>query len=243
MKFSPDSPSLVMDRRRFIKVSSLAGGGLLVGTYLGFGNSSALAADAPASGATNFAPNAFISIAPSGAVSLIAPNSEMGQGAKTALPMIIAEELDVAWEQVTITQGDLNPAYGRQFAVGSGSTPGNFAPLRHAGATARAMLVEAAAQTWGVPASECTTEKGVVTHAASKRHATYGELATKAATLPVPANAALTRRPARPPDEGASERVGFVPLSQTTVEHGVVRLRGSATRPEAGTGCPRSSVQ
>src|SRR5205085_5565690 len=95
---------------------------------------------------TNFAPNAFISITPNGAVSLIAPNSEMGQGAKTALPMIIAEEHDVVWEQVTVTQGDLNPAYGGQFAVGSGSTPGNFAPLRHAGATARAMLVEAAAQ-------------------------------------------------------------------------------------------------
>src|SRR5213075_2520126 len=119
----------------------------------------------------------------SGAVSIIAPNSEMGQGIKTSLPMIVAEELDVAWEQVTVVQGDLNPAYGRQFSVGSGSTPGNYAPLRLAGATARAMLIEAASQTWGVPASECTTDKGVVTHAASKRHATYGELTAKAATL------------------------------------------------------------
>ena len=180
-----------MDRRAFIKVSALAGGGLLVGTYLRFGNSPAFAAETPAATPANFVPNAFISIAPSGAVSLIAPNSEMGQGAKTALPMIIAEELDVAWDQVTVTQGDLNPAYGRQFAVGSGSTPGNFAPLRHAGATARAMLVEAAAQTWGVPAGECTTEKGVVLHAASNRRATYGELAAKAATLAAPTNVAL----------------------------------------------------
>ena len=115
-----------MDRRSFIKVSALAGGGLLIGTYLGFGNSTALAQPLPATSA-NFVPNAFISIAPNGAVSLIAPNSEMGQGAKTALPMIIAEELDVTWEKVSITQGDLNPAYGGQFAVGSGSTPGNFA--------------------------------------------------------------------------------------------------------------------
>ena len=189
MNASPESPPSTMDRRRFIKVGALAGGGLLVGTYLRLGNT-AFAEAAPATPA-NFAPNAFVRIAPDGAVSLIAPNSEMGQGAKTALPMIIAEELDVAWEQVTITQGDLNPAYGRQFAVGSGSTPGNFAPLRHAGATARAMLVAAAAQTWNVPAGECTTEKGVVLHAASNRRATYGELATKAAALPVPANVPL----------------------------------------------------
>ncbi len=178
-----------MDRRSFIRVSALAGGGLIVGTYLRFGNS-ALAETTPATPA-NFAPNAFITIAPSGAVTLIAPNSEMGQGAKTALPMIIAEELDVAWEQVTITQGDLNPAYGRQFAVGSGSTPGNYLPLRRAGATARAMLIAAAAQTWSVPASECTTEKSVVLHAASNRRATYGELATKASTVTPPSDASL----------------------------------------------------
>src|ERR1044071_7369676 len=107
------------------------------------------------------------------------------------LPMIVAEELDVPWEQVTVVQGDLNPAYGRQFSVGSQSTVSNYAPLRRAGATARAMLIEAAAATWGVPASECRTEKGAVLHAASKRRATYGELATKAATLTPPANAPL----------------------------------------------------
>ena len=162
----------------------------MVGTYLRWGASPASAELAPATSA-NFSPNAFITIAPSGTVSLIAPNSEMGQGAKTALPMIIAEELDVAWDQVTVIQGDLNPAYGRQFAVGSGSTPGNFQPLRQAGATARAMLVEAAAQTWNVPAGECTTESGAVLHPASRRRATYGELTTKAAALPRPANVTL----------------------------------------------------
>jgi isoquinoline 1-oxidoreductase beta subunit len=94
----PDSTSPVVDRRSFIKVSALAGGGLLVGTYLRFGTSVAFAETAPV--AENFSPNAFISISPSGAVSIIAPNSEMGQGIKTSLPMIVAEELDVAWEQV-----------------------------------------------------------------------------------------------------------------------------------------------
>jgi isoquinoline 1-oxidoreductase beta subunit len=174
-----------MNRRSFIKVSALAGGGLLVAGYLPFGGTTALAAEGVAR-PTSFTPNVFVSIAPDGAVTLIAPNSEMGQGAKTALPMILAEELDVGWEQVTVKQADLNSVYGRQMAVGSGSTPGNYMPLRQAGATARVMLVEAAAQTWGVPATECATEHGAVVHAASKRRASYGELATKAATLPVP---------------------------------------------------------
>ncbi|MEO7999423.1 MAG: molybdopterin cofactor-binding domain-containing protein, partial [Gemmatimonadaceae bacterium] len=188
MKPSAESPN--MERRNFIKVSALAGGGLLVGSYFTFGSAAALAEGAPAT-AVDFTPNVFVSIAPSGAVTLIAPNSEMGQGIKTSLPMIVAEELDVKWEQVTVTQGDLNPAYGRQFSVGSGSTTGNFAPMRRAGATARALLIEAAAQTWGVPAGECSTEQGVVVHAASNRRATYGSLATKAATLTAPTNVSL----------------------------------------------------
>src|SRR3954470_1238168 len=158
-----------VDRRAFIKVGALTGGGLLISTYLPFGE--ALAATVPAV-AESFAPNAFITITPAGAISIIAPNSEMGQGIKTSLPMIVAEELDVPWAQVTVVQGDLNPAYGRQFSVGSGSTTANYVPLRRAGATARAMLIEAAAQTWNVPAGECTTENGAVIHAASKRRAT-----------------------------------------------------------------------
>jgi isoquinoline 1-oxidoreductase subunit beta len=188
MNSSPVARPSKIQRRQFIKVSALAGGGLLVGTYLRFGPARALA---QAALPKNFVPNAFISIAPNGIVSLIAPNSEMGQGAKTALPMIIAEELDVAWDQVRVTQGDLNPAYGRQFAVGSGSTPGNFTPLRQAGATARALLMTAAAQAWNVPVGECTTAQGAVLHAASNRRATYGELAGQAALLPAPAGVTL----------------------------------------------------
>jgi isoquinoline 1-oxidoreductase beta subunit len=190
MSPNTSSPSVTLDRRQFIKVSAIAGGGLLVGTYLGFGATEA-SAQAATPETTSFAPNAFIRIFPNGAVSLIAPNSEMGQGAKTALPLIIAEELDVAWASVTVTQGDLNPAYGRQFAVGSQSTVANFTPLRQAGATARALLVEAAAQTWGVPAGELTTANSEVIHAASNRRLGYGALTTKAATLPAPANVTL----------------------------------------------------
>lgn len=190
MSNSADTPSRAVDRRAFIKVSALAGGGLLVGTYLRLGPTAAFAESVAAS-AADFEPNAFIRITPAGAISIVAPNSEMGQGIKTGLPMIVAEELDVPWEQVTIVQGDLNPAYGRQFSVGSMSTPSNFAALRHAGATARAMLLQAAADTWGVPVSDCTTENGAVLHAATKRRATYGQLATRAATLTPPANAPL----------------------------------------------------
>ncbi len=179
-----------IDRRQFIRISGLVGGGLLVASALDTAEAlaSSTAALAPAA---DFAPNVFVSIAPSGAVTLIAPNSEMGQGIKTSLPMIIAEELDVKWEQVTVVQGDLNPAYGRQFSVGSGSTVANYTAMRRAGAAARAVLVEAAAQEWQVNANECTTSDGMVMHAASNRKATYGALATKAALLPPPANVTL----------------------------------------------------
>jgi isoquinoline 1-oxidoreductase beta subunit len=188
---TPSSPSVSsLDRREFLRVTALAGGGLLVGAYLDFGTSQA-AAQAAAVAPGDFAPNVFIRISPSGAVALIAPNSEMGQGAKTALPMLVAEELDVPWASVTVTQADLNPAFGRQFAVGSQSTVANYAPLRQAGASARAMLVEAAAQTWGVSPGECSTSQGEVIHAATNRRLGYGALATKAATLAVPASVAL----------------------------------------------------
>src|SRR5215831_17214641 len=189
MKRLLDSPAPAMDRRHFVKISALAGGGFLIGTYVRFGDLDA--AEPAATAAGDFTPNAFIKISSSGAVSIIAPNSEMGQGIKTSLPMIIAEELDVPWEQVTVTQGDLNPAYGRQTSVGSQSTPSNFAPLRRAGATARAVLVQAAAETWGVPAADCTTESGAVIHRASNRRATYGELAAKAASLTAPGSVPL----------------------------------------------------
>ena len=188
-----------IDRRQFITISALAGGGLLIASTLDAAEHVAVAEAAPTTGlapigvapngvspVADFAPNVFVSIAPSGVVTLIAPNSEMGQGIKTSLPMIIAEELDVQWEQVTVVQGDLNPAYGRQFSVGSGSTVANYVAMRRAGAAARAVLVEAAAQEWNVSASECTTADGVVMHAASNRKATYGALATKAAQRQAP---------------------------------------------------------
>jgi isoquinoline 1-oxidoreductase beta subunit len=136
--------------------------------------------------------NAYVLIAPTGLITITAKNPEIGQGIKTMLPMLIAEELDVDWEQVRIDQADNDPKlYGRQFAGGSMATPLHWDELRRVGATGRAMLIAAAAQRWGVPASECSTSPGLVTHSSGKR-AAYGDLAALAATLPLPDPKTLT---------------------------------------------------
>jgi len=184
---SDETPALPdFSRRQFIKISGLVGGGFA----LGLANvPSALAQSAaPALDNTTrvFTPNPFIRITPDGVVTLIAKNPEVGQGVKTSLPMMIAEELEVDLDKVVIEQAPLDSQLGRQFAGGSLSTPDNYDLLRKAGATARTLLVEAAAQTWGVPASELEAEKGTVVHRATGRRLTYGELAAKAAALPLP---------------------------------------------------------
>ncbi|MEK0430526.1 MAG: hypothetical protein RL139_330 [Gemmatimonadota bacterium] len=172
------------DRRDFLRVTALAGGGLLLGTFLDFDGVGVLQAMAPGA---DFTPNAFIRIAPSGAITILAKNPEVGQGIRTMLPMLVAEELDVPWAQVTVEQAMADEArYGRQFAGGSTSTPMNWEPMRRAGAVGRHLLVAAAAQALTVPAAELTTEGGAVHHRASRRRLTYGELATRAAALPVP---------------------------------------------------------
>ena len=177
-----------LPRRDFLRVTALAGGGMLIAANVE-GLDALVQSGAPSTtlGAGDFTPNAFIRITPDNIVTIIAKNPEVGQGVKTSMPMLIAEELGVEWKNVRLQQADLDPAkYGPQNAGGSTGTPTNWDPLRRAGAAGRQMLVAAAAQTWNVPASELIASAGRVTHAATNRSLTYGQLATKAATISPP---------------------------------------------------------
>ena len=178
-----------LDRRAFLQVSAVAGGGLLIGLY---------APDVLAQGrgggpgsAASLAPNTYITIHPDNTFTIIAKNPETGQGIKTALPMIIADEFDVDWAQVKIQQADLDPKYGAQIEGGSRAIPSNYQNMRLVGAGGRLLMLAAAAQQWNVPQSELSTASGVVTHAATKRTVTYGSLSARAASLPVPETAAI----------------------------------------------------
>ena len=177
-----------VSRRDFLRVTAIAGGGMLLAGYFAPAESAAeVLGGGLGPSAADFTPNAFIRITPDGMVTIIAKNPEIGQGVKTMLPMIIADELDVEWKNVRIEQAGLDTTrFTAQSAGGSTATPTNWMPMRRVGAAARAMLLTAAAQTWGVPNTECQTKAGVVTHTASGRTLTYGALVAKAATLTPP---------------------------------------------------------
>jgi isoquinoline 1-oxidoreductase beta subunit len=175
-----------VSRRHFLKVSAIAGGGVMFGFHLLADASPTHLAD------TVFSPNAYVSIDAKGLVTLMSPNPEIGQGVKTALPMILAEELDVQWDKVHVEMAPLDQSkFGAQVAGGSGAVRGRFMPIRNAGATARQMLITAAAQQWGVGDSECYAENAFVIHKPTGKKLSYGELAAKAATLPVPTEVRL----------------------------------------------------
>jgi len=174
-----------MDRRSFLQVTALAGGGVIIGMY-----APTIAQQGGGRGGPqipwSLAPNDYITVHPDNTFTIIAKNPETGQGIRTALPQIIADEFDVDWSQVKIQQADLNPKYGPQFEGGSRAMPTNYEPLRQVGAGGRLMMVTAAAQQWNVSARELTTGSGVVTHAASKRTATYASLASRVASMTPP---------------------------------------------------------
>jgi isoquinoline 1-oxidoreductase beta subunit len=174
--------TLGVSRREFLRVSAVAGGGLLLGAYY-----EPLRALGGAGSADDAVLNAFIRITPDGLVTIMAKNPEIGQGVKTMLPMLIADELDAEWSRVRIEQAPLDTdRFTGQSAGGSTATPNNWLPMRRVGAAARAMLVAAAAQRWGVPETECETAAGTVRHRATNRQLAYGSLATSAAALPAP---------------------------------------------------------
>src|SRR5882672_7720485 len=175
-----------MDRRSFLKTSAAGAAGLLVGFYFhGDMESLAAAADAP------IVLNAWIHVGTNDLVTILIDKSEMGQSILTGLAMLAAEELECDWKKVRteFAPADkvyVNPQFGVQGTGGSSATRTSWEPLRKAGAAARMMLLEAAAQKWGVDKSECRAENGAILHAATKRRLSYGSLAEAAAKLPVP---------------------------------------------------------
>lgn len=188
-----------VSRRDFVVVIAAAGGGLLLGCRVDEGRRAASTAAGSAPGATPpaFAPNAFVRIGTDDVVTVILPQAEMGQGVYTALPMLVAEELEVGLDQVNVEQAPgndklyANPPIGFQVTGGSTSVRGFYEPMRQAGAVARTMLVAAAAQSWNVDPSSCRAENGTVIHPGTGRKVTYGAVAEQAAKLSVPAKVAL----------------------------------------------------
>ena len=171
-------------RRSFLQVTALAGGGMLLGVRFGLDGPRGAGA-AVADTDVEAVLNAFIRLTPDGAVTIMAQNPEIGQGVKTMLPMLIAEELDIPWSQVRVEQADFDPTkYRGQMAGGSMATPMHYESMRRVGAAARSMLVEAAAKEWGTKPEKCTTEAGVVRF--KNKSMSYGELASAAARLEPP---------------------------------------------------------
>jgi isoquinoline 1-oxidoreductase subunit beta len=176
-------PTARTSRRRFLKAAAAGGGLVLTFNLRAFAKAGAMGGPTSATAALT----AYVRIAPDNTVTIASKNPEIGQGIKTTLPMLIAEELDVDWTQVRTEQAAFDPAsYDGQFAGGSMATPLNWEPMRQVGAAARQMLVTAAARQWNVGESECETGSGQVHHRQTGRTASYGMLASEAAQLPVP---------------------------------------------------------
>ncbi|MCY3541684.1 MAG: molybdopterin-dependent oxidoreductase [Gammaproteobacteria bacterium] len=172
-----------LDRRQFLKLTGMVGSGLMLGFALPRARAHADHVD--------FNPNGYIKIDQEG-ITLYAPNPEIGQGVKTSLPMIVAEELDADWTEIRVVQSEINQvAYGQQFAGGSTAIPSNYTKLRQASATARAMLVQAAAEQWNVSSSTLSTESSQVLQVSTGRKISYQDLATTAASLPVPSSESI----------------------------------------------------
>lgn len=171
-----------LSRREFVTAGVAAGAGLVIGFYLPHGHESQK---------ESFSPNAYLRITPDNKVTVVVARSEMGQGVRTALPMILAEELEADWKQIEIEQAGASTLFGDQTTGGSASIRTTWDPMRKAGAAAREMLISSAALTWNVPRSACTAETGRIKHAASNRSLSYGELVDKASTLPIPTDVPL----------------------------------------------------
>jgi len=171
-----------LSRREFLTVGVAAGAGLVIGFYLPHGQHGRPG---------GFAPSAYLRISPEGKITIVVARSEMGQGVYTSLPMILAEELEADWNQISIEQAGASTLFGDQTTGGSASVRTTWDPMRKAGASAREMLISAAAMEWGVPRASCKAQNSAVLHPDSNRRLTYGQLANKAASLPIPTDPPL----------------------------------------------------
>ena len=181
-------PKNFIKRRSFLKATALAGGGLLINfTWLqSFGQTGKNSKIEPLGEWIEM--NGFIKISPDNSIKIFNPNPDFGQNVMTSLPMIVAEELDADWKNVKVEMALHNKEgkLGGQFSGGSNSVKMYWKPLREAGATVRYMLIQAAAQVWAVPTQEITTSNAILYHKKTGKETTYGNMASAAATLPVP---------------------------------------------------------
>ncbi|MBD0276503.1 MAG: xanthine dehydrogenase family protein molybdopterin-binding subunit [Flavisolibacter sp.] len=183
-------------RREFLKLTSITGGGLLLGfNWFSAEAKAPVAIENAAGAAANLGFNSYLSIATDGTITIFSPNPELGQNIMTSFPMIVADELDADWTKVKILQAPLDTKnFERQTTGGSGAVPHSWKRLRVAGASARYMLIQAAAQKWNVPAEECSTSEGFVVHSKTGNKLSYGELADEASKVPVPKDVKLKDR-------------------------------------------------
>jgi isoquinoline 1-oxidoreductase subunit beta len=171
-----------LSRREFLGLGVAAGAGLVIGFYLPHGSRG---------NSGTFSPSAYLKISPEGRITVVVARSEMGQGVCTSLPMILAEELEADWRQISIEQAGASTLFGDQTTGGSASVRTTWDPMRKAGASAREMLISAAALEWGVPRASCKAQNSAVIHSESNRRLSYGQLANKAASLPIPTDPPL----------------------------------------------------
>lgn len=181
-------------RRDFLKMTAITSGGLVLGFNWFNVEAAPVVLSESAIAAGNIGFNSYLSIATDGMITIMSPNPELGQNIMTSFPMVVAEELEADWKKVRVLQANLDNKFERQLTGGSGAVPHSWKLLRNAGATAKTMLVQAAANQWSVPSEECTASMGFVLHAKSGKKLSYGDLADAASKVAVPKDVKLKDR-------------------------------------------------
>jgi CO/xanthine dehydrogenase Mo-binding subunit len=233
-----------VNRRSFLNSSALAGGGLMLSfSWL----NSFARGEKKLPGTTDelVELNGYLKIAKNGIVTVMSPNPEGGQNVKTSMPMIVAEELDIDWKNVIVEQAPLNTKlYNRQFIGGSQAILSSWKTLRTAGATARQMLIQAAAQTWNIPVEEMTTHAGRIYHKKSGKSAGYGEMASAAANIAVPKDVQLKNKKDFKIIGTSQKNVDVPKIISGKALYGIdIRPRRNAYRYDRASACFRHDIK